>query len=261
MFGKPAVVARYETQLANEWQILENEMLDTLGVSKAEWMDFMQNYRYKYDAFEDNLKREERRNGQPLSNNFKNLALQLFQKINMNPGKVDLIRNESSGRRLHASRSAIYVSENKLANDTPNEIEASLLHELGHIVNSDDEFIYFLEKFYEWYGKKSNGFLGSVIKNFYEKPAGTKGITAKVFKAVRKKIRHFQEKREDTWAALYSIVYARALLSIYKRMRSKYKDRDSETHPSFSKRIRNLQYICSDMENDPDMRDGQVCVR
>ena len=71
--------------------------------------------------------------------------MDLFKKVKVDHKKIDVIRYESSSR-LTASRSAIYLSEDRLSHEDRKEIESSLLHELQHIAYADDEFILFFRK-------------------------------------------------------------------------------------------------------------------
>jgi len=242
---KPAVMTKYEEQLAKEWASLEQQMLQKLSLSQDEWVRFTKKNRYRYLSYEKATKKRRKKSSSPISSTLHLLISNLFKNIHIDPKQVELIRYETN-KHLQATDSAIYFSEHKLEqyNYSNAEIEASILHELQHILHKDDSFIYLLEKFMEFHGSEQ-------------------GINRHEFNSLRKNIRHFHEKRADILAGLHAITYAQALLHFYTRIyqlleSDGYVDQDTDTHPSLAKRIAYLKKVCTDMAADPATNKDQI---
>jgi Zn-dependent protease with chaperone function len=184
--------------------------------------------------------------GKKLSTRFKGIVGALFKRLKIsgtvynakdyidpdetNPAKRDpnLYYGTSDG-------SYAYIDEETMTkhNLSDAEIEATILHELAHVVMEYSLTAFALQKLIE-----------NNQKNEKIKTHGPR---------VLKKLRHLHEKIADIFAGLAGgISVAQALISEYSRGSSG----ENETHPASAARVAYMRALCCEMQADPYYNTG-----
>ncbi len=236
----PAVFLKYKQELSAELAGLQDEICTTFSMSSFGWKAYKQSWnwgvQYKYDRCIAGLQLA----GKGLSARFKAIANNLFKRLNISgtvynakdyidPNETDPAKKDPNLYYGTSDGNCAYIDEETMTrcNLSNSAIEATILHELVHIVMEYSLASFTLQK---------------LIEKTTDPAIKAKG------QQILRKLRHLHEKIADIFAGLAGgIGVAQALVGVYSRGSSPA----TETHPALSSRAAYMQAVCAAMQADP----------
>lgn len=229
----PATFLKYKQELASGLSNIEDEICSTFGMSKLRWKLYKKSWEWGIQYGMNKIRIWYQFWGKSLSPRFRAITSRLFKRLNVRfkvlNAKAYVNSNETENLYYGASGgNRVYIDEETMERDNlPDaQIEATILHEISHIIMKYDFTRFCLKKL-----------IGSRAGEVDEVKA----------KQLYKRFQHLYEELADTFAVLAGgLSTVDALISVYQSLGLD----ESDTHPSFVARVTYLQRLKSDMQAD-----------
>lgn len=237
---EPAVFVRYKKQLTAELAQIEDEICSTFSMTHIGWWMYKKSWKWGIEYDCDRATAMAQLAGKNLSPRFATLFKNMCKRLKLS-GKLYHAKNYVDPQETDPSQKDpnlyygvsdghfAYIDEETIVNHglSDAEVEATILHELTHIV---------MEYALTWFTIKQ------LIDKQTDESIKTHG------QQIMRKLCHIHEKIADIFGGLAGgMSVVRGFISEYSRGNVAA----SDTHPATATRLAYMQTLLCDMSNDP----------